>query len=59
MVALLPPSVLTPQIREVGDAAPILLNEAHALSNSSPQDLEFMMIGIARDKGVLDTMELE
>ena len=42
-----------------GDAVPILLDEAHALFNSSSQDLELMIIGIARDKGVLDTVELE
>lgn len=48
----------TAPIKE-GDAVPILLNEAHALSNSSPQDLELMIIGIARDKGVLDMVELE
>ena len=42
-----------------GDAVPILLNEVHSLANSSPQDLELMIIGIAREKGVLDTEELE
>ena len=42
-----------------GDAVPILLDEAHALFNSSSQDLELMIIGVARDKGVLDTVELE
>ena len=42
-----------------GDAVPILLNEVHSLANSSPQDLELMIIGIAREKGVLDTDELE
>ena len=42
-----------------GDAVPIRLNEAHSLVNNSGQDLELMLIGIAREKGKLDTVELE
>ena len=38
-----------------GDAVPVLLNEAHAFKNDSSQDLEFMIIGIATQKGVLET----
>jgi mannose-6-phosphate isomerase-like protein (cupin superfamily) len=39
-----------------GDAVPVLLNEAHAFKNSSSKDLEFMIIGIASQKGVLETV---
>jgi mannose-6-phosphate isomerase-like protein (cupin superfamily) len=39
-----------------GDAVPVLLNEAHSFKNNSSQDLEFMIIGIARQKGVLETV---
>jgi mannose-6-phosphate isomerase-like protein (cupin superfamily) len=39
-----------------GDAVPVLLNEAHALKNNSSKDLEFMIIGIATRKGVLETL---
>jgi mannose-6-phosphate isomerase-like protein (cupin superfamily) len=38
-----------------GDAVPVLLNEAHAFKNDSSQELEFMIIGIATQKGVLET----
>ena len=43
------------QISE-GDAIPVLLNEVHALSNSGDQPLELMIIGVAREKGKLDTV---
>ena len=39
-----------------GDAVPVLLNEAHSFQNKSSQDLEFMIIGIASQKGVLETV---
>jgi mannose-6-phosphate isomerase-like protein (cupin superfamily) len=39
-----------------GDAVPVLLNEAHSFKNNSSQDLEFMIIGIARQKDVLETV---
>jgi mannose-6-phosphate isomerase-like protein (cupin superfamily) len=39
-----------------GDAVPVLLNEAHAFKNTSSQDLEFMIIGIATQKDVLETV---
>ncbi|HYM09498.1 MAG TPA: cupin domain-containing protein, partial [Bryobacterales bacterium] len=38
-----------------GDAVPVLLNEDHSFRNSGSQDLEFMIVGVARQKGVLDT----
>jgi hypothetical protein len=34
---------------------PVLLNEAHAFRNTGSQDLEFMIVGIASKKGVLET----
>jgi mannose-6-phosphate isomerase-like protein (cupin superfamily) len=40
-----------------GDAVPVLLNEAHSFRNSGPQDLELMIVGIAAQKGVLETVE--
>lgn len=39
-----------------GDAVPVLLNEAHSFVNNSPQDLNLMIIGVAREKGKLDTV---
>jgi mannose-6-phosphate isomerase-like protein (cupin superfamily) len=39
-----------------GDAVPVLLNEVHSFKNNGSQDLEFMIIGIAREKDVLDTV---
>jgi mannose-6-phosphate isomerase-like protein (cupin superfamily) len=39
-----------------GDAVPVLLNEPHAFRNDGSQDLEFMIVGIATQKGVLDTV---
>jgi mannose-6-phosphate isomerase-like protein (cupin superfamily) len=39
-----------------GDAVPVLLNETHAFKNTSSQDLEFMIIGIATQKNVLETV---
>jgi mannose-6-phosphate isomerase-like protein (cupin superfamily) len=39
-----------------GDAVPVLLNEAHSFRNNSSHDLEFMIIGIATQKGVLETV---
>jgi len=38
-----------------GDAVPVLLNEAHGFKNNGQQDLEFMIVGIASQKGVLET----
>jgi mannose-6-phosphate isomerase-like protein (cupin superfamily) len=38
-----------------GDALPVLLNETHSFTNNGTQDLEFMIIGITTQKGVIDT----
>jgi mannose-6-phosphate isomerase-like protein (cupin superfamily) len=40
-----------------GDAVPVLLNETHAFKNTGGKDLEFMIIGIASQKGVLETLQ--
>jgi mannose-6-phosphate isomerase-like protein (cupin superfamily) len=45
----------TAEIRK-GDAVPILLNEAHSFKNSGSQDLELMIMGIATQKNVLETV---
>jgi mannose-6-phosphate isomerase-like protein (cupin superfamily) len=39
-----------------GDAVPVLLNEAHAFKSTGSRDLELMIIGIASQKGVLETV---
>jgi mannose-6-phosphate isomerase-like protein (cupin superfamily) len=39
-----------------GDAVPVLLNDAHSFRNPGSGDLEFMIIGIASQKGVLETI---
>jgi quercetin dioxygenase-like cupin family protein len=38
-----------------GDAIPILFNDVHSFENSGNSDLEFIIVGIARQKFVLDT----
>lgn len=40
---------------EKGDAVPIRLGEVHSFQNAGPLELEFMIIGIAAEKDVLDT----
>ena len=42
-----------------GDAVPIRLGEVHAFRNKGSQDLELMIVGIATQKGVLDTEEVK
>jgi mannose-6-phosphate isomerase-like protein (cupin superfamily) len=37
-----------------GDAVPVLLNDQHSIENTGSTDLEFMIVGIAREKGKLD-----
>lgn len=41
-----------------GSAMPVFLNEAHAMVNTGTSDLELMVIGIAMEKGRLDTTEV-
>ncbi len=42
-----------------GDAVPVLLNEVHSLGSSDSQALELMIIGVAREKGKLDTATVD
>jgi mannose-6-phosphate isomerase-like protein (cupin superfamily) len=42
-----------------GDAVPVRLNQVHSLRNNSSQDLELMIVGIASQKGFLDTIEVK
>ncbi len=42
-----------------GDAVPVLLAEPHSFTNTGSEDLEFMILGVARQKGVLDTVEVK
>jgi mannose-6-phosphate isomerase-like protein (cupin superfamily) len=42
-----------------GDAIPVLLNQAHSFRNTGSQDFELMIVGIAAQKGVLDTVEVK
>lgn len=42
-----------------GDAVPVSLNEVHAFKNNGTADLEFMIVGVASQKNVLDTVEGE
>jgi mannose-6-phosphate isomerase-like protein (cupin superfamily) len=42
-----------------GDAVPILLGDIHSLENTGSGDLEFMVVGIAREKGKLDTVDVK
>jgi mannose-6-phosphate isomerase-like protein (cupin superfamily) len=42
-----------------GDAVPLQLNDPHAFRNIGKEDLEFMILGIAAQKGVLDVQEMD
>ena len=42
-----------------GDAVPLQLSDPHAFRNTGTTDLEFMILGIAAQKGVLDVQEME
>ena len=42
-----------------GDAVPVSLNEVHSFKNNGTIDLEFMIVGVASQKNVLDTVEGE
>ena len=42
-----------------GDAVPVLLNQTHSFRNNESRDLELMIVGIAAEKGALDTVEVK
>ncbi|MCC6857627.1 MAG: cupin domain-containing protein [Bryobacterales bacterium] len=42
-----------------GDAVPVLLGDVHSFENTGSGDLEFMVVGIAREKGKLDTIDVQ
>ena len=42
-----------------GDAVPVLFNDVHSFENNGAADLEFMIVGIAREKGKLDTVDVK
>jgi len=42
-----------------GDAVPVMLNEPHSFVNNGSQELELMIIGIANQKGVLETVDVK
>jgi mannose-6-phosphate isomerase-like protein (cupin superfamily) len=42
-----------------GDAVPLQLNDPHTFRNTGKADLEFMILGIAAQKGVLDVQEMD
>ena len=37
-----------------GDAVPVLLTEGHSFENTGPGELEFLIVGIAREKGKVE-----
>ena len=37
-----------------GDAIPVLFTESHSFENTGPGDLEFLIVGIAREKGKVE-----
>lgn len=41
-----------------GDAVPVLLNEVHSFRNTGTEPLELMVVGVARQKWALDTVEM-
>jgi len=42
-----------------GDAVPVLLNDAHSFRATGAAGLELMIVGVAAQKGVLDTVEVK
>jgi mannose-6-phosphate isomerase-like protein (cupin superfamily) len=42
-----------------GDAIPVLLNDVHSFENTGSGDLEFLIVGIAREKGKLDSVDVK
>lgn len=43
-----------------GDAVPVLLNDVHSFENTAASaDLEFMIVGVAREKGRLDSTDVK
>lgn len=42
-----------------GDAVPVLLNDAHSFRATGSTGLELMIVGVAAQKGVLDTVEVK
>jgi mannose-6-phosphate isomerase-like protein (cupin superfamily) len=42
-----------------GDAVPLQLSDPHAFRNTGTEDLEFMILGIAAQKNVLDVQEMD
>ncbi len=41
------------------DALPVFLNEAHAIENRTASEVELMIVGVARTKWALDTVEVK
>jgi len=41
-----------------GDAVPVFLNEAHSFTSAAGGELELMIVGVSRQKGNLDTVEV-
>jgi mannose-6-phosphate isomerase-like protein (cupin superfamily) len=41
------------------DAVPIRVNEIHSFDNTGAQDLEFMVVGVALEKGKLDSEDVK
>jgi mannose-6-phosphate isomerase-like protein (cupin superfamily) len=41
------------------DAVPIRAKQVHSFENTGSQDLEFMVVGVALEKGVLDSEDLK
>ena len=42
-----------------GDAVPVHFNDVHAFENTSAGDLEFLIVGVAREKGRLDVADVK
>ncbi len=41
-----------------GDAVPVFLNEVHSFQNSGTEPLELMVVGVARQKWAIDSVEV-
>ncbi|MBL8238056.1 MAG: cupin domain-containing protein [Bryobacterales bacterium] len=42
-----------------GDAVPVFLNETHSIQNTGSEPLELMVVGVARQKWAIDTVEVK
>jgi hypothetical protein len=43
----------------MGDAIPVMFDDVHSFENTGRTDLEFLIVGVARQKWALDTEQVQ